>query len=238
MARGNYRTSKYEILQTFARLVAKLGYDGVSLSMIAEELSLSKGTIVHHYGTKDRMLEAVHHDYMTRRLEEAHLMLEEIEGPADQLTAFVAQLMLAQRDDREATVAFAREIARFSTLDLMKDVRQKRNEYSHLVREVIQGGMETGVFRVDNADLITLQIFGMCNWSWTWLRPDGHWPIAEITRTWTNAILSGLEMRENQGRRDPAKIIEIVENIMARGAKRDEETIAAHRGRRAKSPAA
>jgi AcrR family transcriptional regulator len=40
------RTSKYDIVNTFATRVAELGYDQVSLGMIAKELGLSKGTIV------------------------------------------------------------------------------------------------------------------------------------------------------------------------------------------------
>ena len=48
--------SKDQILRTFADMVAEHGYDNVSLSMVAGELGISKGTIVHHYGTKDRML--------------------------------------------------------------------------------------------------------------------------------------------------------------------------------------
>jgi AcrR family transcriptional regulator len=218
MVRTNLRTSKYDILDTFARLVAQLGYDEVSLRMVAEELNLSKGTIVHHYGTKDRILEAVHNDYMTRRLREAHEILDRISDPADQLTAFVAQLLLAQRDDRPATVAFAREIARVSTLELMKDVRAMRNQYAQLVQQAVQRGMDAGVFRRDDADLITLQIFGMCNWSWTWLRRDGQWSIAEIVDTWVGTLLSGLNLRADGGAPDRAPIVEMVEQIMASSA--------------------
>ena len=38
-------SSKPEILRVFARHVADLGYDEVSLRMVAEELGISKGTI-------------------------------------------------------------------------------------------------------------------------------------------------------------------------------------------------
>ena len=115
-------------------MVADVGYDEVSLRLVAEELGLSKGTIVHHFGSKDRLLEELRREYMTCRLKESRAILTEFDGPRDQLTAFVAQLVLAQRDDRAATVAFAREITRFATLDLMSEVRSMRNEYSRLLR--------------------------------------------------------------------------------------------------------
>ena len=132
-------SSKPDILRVFARHVADLGYDEVSLRMVAEELGISKGTIVHHYSSKDRLLEAVHSEYMRRRLAEAHMILEQIEGPAEQVVALISQLLIAQRDDRAATVAFAREFVRFSSLKVMHDVRRYArrvySDYSERYRE-------------------------------------------------------------------------------------------------------
>ena len=42
--------------------------------------------------------------------------------------------MLAEHHDRSATVAFAREIMRFASEDVMSDVRRMRHEYSDLMR--------------------------------------------------------------------------------------------------------
>jgi TetR/AcrR family transcriptional regulator, cholesterol catabolism regulator len=62
------RNRKDDILRCFAELVAERGYDAVSLRDVAETLEISKGTILHHFRSKDRMLEQVHADYMRRRL--------------------------------------------------------------------------------------------------------------------------------------------------------------------------
>ena len=53
-----------EILDAFVRYVAERGYERTNLGDIADELGMSKGTIVHHFGTKVQML---------RELEETHL---------------------------------------------------------------------------------------------------------------------------------------------------------------------
>jgi AcrR family transcriptional regulator len=204
-------TSKPNILRVFARHVADLGYDEVSLRMVAEELGISKGTIVHHYGSKDRLLEAVHNDYMHRRLAEARLILEQIDGPAEQMIAFVAQLLIAQRDDRAATVAFAREFVRFSSLKVMHDIRRMRAEYTAIIRGIIASGISQGVFRAGDPDLVTLQIFGMCNWTWTWMRPDVPWSVLEIVDSWTGVLLSGLMAEEARSR--PVDVEAIVDSV-------------------------
>ena len=48
------------ILECFVRHVAERGYDGTNLGDIASELKISKGTIVHHFTSKDRMLAEAH----------------------------------------------------------------------------------------------------------------------------------------------------------------------------------
>jgi AcrR family transcriptional regulator len=207
--------SKERILRTFAEMVAEHGYDTVSLSMVAGHLGISKGTIVHHYGTKDRMLEAIHHEYMTRRMAEAKEIAARFDDPAQLLTAFIAQLLITERDDRAATVAFAREIARFSQLDLMRDVRRMRATYAQLVNDAIDRGMKQGLFRQDDSELVTLQVFGMCNWSWTWMRPDIRWQVKEIASTWITTLLLGLLAQPEELGFDIDEIVTTVEQIVA-----------------------
>ena len=59
------------ILELFIRSVAERGYDGTNIGDLAAALEISKGTIVHHFTSKDRMLAESHEDYMRRRLAEA-----------------------------------------------------------------------------------------------------------------------------------------------------------------------
>ena len=186
------KNRKAEIVRCFGELVAEHGYDNVSLRDVAEQLDMSKGTILHHFRSKDRLLERVHADYMERRLAEAHTMLARLESAPEQLAGLIYQLMCAEHDDRSATVAFAREIMRFASEEVMSDVRRMRDEYSDLVNAVVQRGMDEGQFVQADAAIVTLQIFGMCNWSWTWYRPNGSWSAEDIARTFTKVILGGL----------------------------------------------
>jgi TetR/AcrR family transcriptional regulator, cholesterol catabolism regulator len=186
------KNRRADIIRCFGDMVAERGYDNVSLRDVAEALDMSKGTILHHFGSKDRLLEHVHASYMERRLEEAHSLLEQFDSPRDQLAALIYQLMLAEHHDRSSTVAFAREIVRFASEDIMSDVRRMRDEYSGLLRGVVKRGMDEGVFAKANPAIVTLQIFGMCNWSWTWYRPDGSWSPEDIADTFVRVIFNGL----------------------------------------------
>jgi TetR/AcrR family transcriptional regulator, cholesterol catabolism regulator len=207
------RSRKDEIVRCFGEMVAERGYDSVSLRDVAEALDMSKGTILHHFGSKDRLLEHVHADYMERRLDEAHLLLERLGSPADQLAGLIYQLMLAEHHDRASTVAFAREIVRFASDEIMRDVRRMREEYTALLRGVVQRGMDSGQFAPEDPAIVTLQIFGMCNWSWTWYRTDGRLGAEDIAHTFTRVVLNGLAPRKRRLEPSP-KVAAVVRETM------------------------
>lgn len=186
---------KDEILELFTRYVAERGYDGTNFGDLADELGVSKGTIVHHFGTKERMLEEQHAQFMRRRLAEAKVILESFERPPEQLAALIHLFVLCHRDDRAPTVAFARELVRFSSNAVMQGVVARREEFVALVRGVVQRGMDAGDFRPGDAALAALQIIGSCSWAWTWFKPDGRCSAEEVAASFTDVFLSGLLSR-------------------------------------------
>ncbi|WP_432973812.1 TetR/AcrR family transcriptional regulator [Dactylosporangium sp. CA-233914] len=208
-------TSKGDILRTFAASVARVGYDEASFREVAEELGISKGTIVHHYGTKERLFEAVQRAYMERRLWEAEQILAAGGGAEAQLTGIIAQLLVAQQDDRDATLAFAREITRFGSMDVMRDVREMRARYAAMLEGVLRDGMNEGVFVEHDPALVAFQVFGMCNWVWTWWRPGHRWSIADVVRTWMTTLLSGLEVHPGNHGLDVDAIVAHVGDTIA-----------------------
>src|SRR2546430_17561461 len=88
------------LLDSFTRHIAEIGYDGVNFGMVANELGVSKGTIVHHFGTKERILAALHESYMTRRNAELDYLLDALGDPAEQLAAALHAFMIYHPDDR------------------------------------------------------------------------------------------------------------------------------------------
>jgi hypothetical protein len=74
----------------------------------------------------------------------------------------------------------------------MADVRTMRDEYSGLLRDALKRGMDAGQFAPADPAIVALQIFGMCNWSWTWYRPDGAWSADDIAETFTTVLFRGL----------------------------------------------
>jgi AcrR family transcriptional regulator len=202
---------RQEILDAFTQLVAEHGYDLTSVSDIAEHLALSKGTIMYHFGSKDQMLRELCLDFMRRRLAELELIVEHVPRNDERLAALVVSLMTCFRDERAASVAFAREFMRFSTDPVMEDVRDLRRRYLDGIRELLDRGMADGSFRQTDGKIVALQIIGMCHWTWTWYRPSGDLSMEEIGATFVDVITAGL--LADSGRKPqtqlPAAIVEL-----------------------------
>lgn len=218
-----------EIVDTFTRMVAEHGYDAVAIRDLAEDLGMSKGTVLHHFGSKDRLLEEVHSTYMRRRLDEIAIILAKLEGPEQRLKGMVFQNLIAMQQDADATRAFAREIVRFAREDLMNDVRAMRREYFDTLRGILAEGMEQGAFRQADTTILALQMFGMMNWTWTWFDPEGKTSVESIARTFLDTVLHGIEAGRAPAD-DDAALIELVRGAIAEVAAREAENAAPARG--------
>ncbi|MFG1925020.1 TetR/AcrR family transcriptional regulator [Cryptosporangium sp. NPDC048952] len=185
-------SSRDAILRVFAEHVAARGYADTSLGDVASELGLSKGTIVHHFRSKEAMLGELHVAYFGRRFAEASYIGAELDDPVERLIAMIYALLAAHRDDRAASLACLRELVRYFDGELNEFVRTQRNAYTEILVGILRDGAEQGVLHTTDPTMSALQIFGMCNYAWTWYRPDGPQSVEEIAARFARDILGGL----------------------------------------------
>ena len=80
------KTTKEEILLVSLRLFAERGYDAVSISMIAEEIGITKGALYRHFVSKqeiyDKILEKMT-ELDAERAQEDNVTVETKEAQAD-----------------------------------------------------------------------------------------------------------------------------------------------------------
>jgi TetR/AcrR family transcriptional regulator, cholesterol catabolism regulator len=197
--RGARASSRDAILREFAEQVADRGYAETSISDVATALHLSKGTIVHHFGSKEHLLGEVHVAYFTRRFAEADFIRAELSDPMSRLVSMVYALLAAHRDDRAASLTCLREFVRYLESDVLATyVREQRERYMGLVVETINDGVDQGVFHTSDPVLASLQLFGMCNYAWTWYRPDGRRSVEDIARVFAEDLLGGLATKRDE----------------------------------------
>jgi AcrR family transcriptional regulator len=208
-------SSRDAILAAFSTMVADRGYAEASLADVAAAVRVSKGTIVHHFGTKDRMLAELQERYMQSQLADLRRIEDEFDDPLGQLVGVVYALLATHENDTAAARGFMREFSHFASSVEMRDVRLMRREFQARVGGIIEHGMEVGAFRRADVQLVTLQVFGMCNHAWTWYRTDGRATVHQIATTFLTVLLGGLVDHESDDVPTPAELTVLIDRAAA-----------------------
>ena len=106
MTRNRPSGSRQQILHTAARLFNEKGYDATSMSDVADALNFSKGTLYHHFRSKDEILFHILSHAMDITEERVIDRVREIRDPEQRLRALIGlhiEVVLSP-GDREITV--------------------------------------------------------------------------------------------------------------------------------------
>lgn len=200
MARGKSPTFELQrgaILQEAARLFADKGFHNASMAELAKACGVSKPLLYHYYRDKEHILFDIADSYM------------------DQLLAIVAGV---EAQDLEAEPHLAGLVMRF-----MEEYEHSQSQHVVLVQDVkfLQAAQEEWVvgkqrkvvaafaeaiervepgLKVRNlAKPVAMILFGMINWTFTWLRADGHFTYADMAPVVTAILLNGVRglLRDN-----------------------------------------
>ncbi|KAA9164398.1 TetR/AcrR family transcriptional regulator [Amycolatopsis acidicola] len=184
--------TRQQIIDRFSELVADHGFEEASVSMLASSLGISKGTVVHHFPSKNLILCEAHLQYMDRRVREMYRILEHVQVPEHQLAAMMYCIIRAHRDDRPGTISFLREQSRFPFGGDVANLRTLRNEFTSIMTGILRRGQLSGAFAFEQVTLTAMQIFGQCNYVWTWFRLDEAATVEEVSAEFAANILRGV----------------------------------------------
>jgi AcrR family transcriptional regulator len=190
--RRNGPETRQQIIDRFSELVAVHGFEEASVSMLATSLGISKGTVVHHFPSKNLILVEAHLQYMDRRVREMYRILDRIPDSEHQLAAMMYCIVRAHRDDRPGTISFLREQSRFPFGGDVATLRTLRNEYTSIMTGILRRGKLSGTFGFSDVTLTAMQIFGMCNYVWTWYRTDEAATVEDVSAEFAANTIRGL----------------------------------------------
>lgn len=153
---------------------------------------MSKGTIVHHFGTKAQMLRELEEANLTRQVEAVRLIWDRLGSPQERIAGIIYAAVLMQVLERDATIASRREVVQLSDDPAMREIRKLRHELEERVLEQMRVGIKTGVFRSVDVELAALQLWGSVQSLWVWFNPDGPRTPEEVGAAFVDMFLGGL----------------------------------------------
>ena len=167
-----FDAQRADILTAAARLFAQQGFSATSMNQVAEACGVAKPTLYHYFQDKQALLAQICDSHVHALL----ALVEEVKAqqlePGTQLRALIERFTRAyagaqaQHQVLTSEIKFLAETERERLLDVERRVVDEFAIALALVRPELR-----------DAKLhkpLTMLLFGMINWTFTWLRPDGE----------------------------------------------------------------
>ncbi len=176
---SGYDGQREQILVAAAALFAQQGYTATTMNQVAAACAVSKATLYHYVRDKHELLAQISAGHVARL---QHLVAEvsaQRLPPAEHLRALIERFT--------AAYASAQNEHRVLTEDVRFLADEERQGVEGGQRRVVAAFAEAILaLRPDLAELgkpLTMLLFGMINWTFTWMRPGGalnHQALAPI----------------------------------------------------------
>jgi AcrR family transcriptional regulator len=173
---ANHQLQRDQILDTAAACFAQTTYPATSMTDIARTLGASKAKLYHYYESKEALLFDLLDRYTQQLLgligqteasaqrkglddkaalhELIHNFLREYEHSATRHKALLNDTQFLGAEQREIILDRQRDVVSATARFLRRAYPQRLN--------------------ADNQAALTMMVFGMINWTFTWLRPGGR----------------------------------------------------------------
>ncbi len=141
------------LIRTTYRAISEKGAHRVSLQEIADRAGVSKGIILYHFGTKDRLMLATMEWILQRNAERIRKAIATESDPERQVLVMIEVIFRNADANRRFYLTYldlldhAARVAEFSKLSATF-----RSIVNSLYADVIHNGVSAGVFTVENVD--------------------------------------------------------------------------------------
>lgn len=190
----DHETQREQILELAAAKFAQTSYPSTSMADLAAASGTSKARLYHYYESK----EAILFDLLDRYTKRLMLIIVEVEGAsqrralserecfADLVRAFLAEYETSHSRHVALLndVKYLEEAQREIILDRQRDI------VAAFARQLAHAYPKRAT--TDNQTALTMMVFGMINWTFTWLKPGGKLGYREFAEQVVDMLEHGL----------------------------------------------
>lgn len=180
------------LVEKSAHLFKKQGYQSTTMQDIAEQLNIKKGSIYYHINSKEDLLYKIGQHSMFLLLEGANKIYRKNLDPQEKLKLMIRYHLEMITENIELFTVSLREINKTNAKSFWQEIVDLRRQYENIIRQVVQEGIDAGVFKDHDAKLIMLNFLGTVNWLIRWYNPDSRQNLENIIEVWTDIFLNGI----------------------------------------------
>jgi AcrR family transcriptional regulator len=174
MARGRspgYDDQRELILLRAAQLFAQRGYTATSMNEVAEACGMSKPALYHYYKDKYTLLVQAAEEHMGR----LEALVQEVQAqgldPEPRLRALIERFVEEYANAQHSHRVLTEDVKFLEPEDRERVLAAQRRVVAAFARTI--GELRPELMRASLDKPLTMLLFGMINWMFTWLKPDG-----------------------------------------------------------------
>ncbi len=166
-----------------AGLIARQGYEAVSMRQLAADVGVQEDAIYRYFPTKEELLFTLMDEHMRALLSCWQEAKPAVPDPVVRLTAFVRNHIRFHVERRHSTHVSNMELRSLSH-DRLSAIMKLRSAYEKELRQILRDGAEDGSFLVDDVALTTMAVIQMTTGVIVWFRPDERLSVEQVADTY------------------------------------------------------
>lgn len=187
----DFEEKQHQLLLVAAKVFATEGMEKASMAGIAKLAGVSKSLLYHYYPSKSELIYSI----ILEHLADLQAAIEEVDDPAQdprqRLEAMVAAVLLAYKgaDDAHKVQLNAGEALNAEqTAEVNRRTRAIVARFSEVIARLHPELCEEPRLLMP----VTMSLFGMLNWVYTWFKDDGAMTREDYGRMATALMLGGV----------------------------------------------
>lgn len=184
-----------QIIHAARRLIARHGYRGTSLNMIAAEVGVSKAALYHHFPDKDTLYRSLIAAGMEHLFNEVRAGMQAAgDDPRERLYAFMRASVEYYERHHDSWMSGSQLFWTAESPEHRALVLTWRDAYETLLKDVLRDGVRGGQFRADtDVSLASKFLLSSLNQLSRWYRPGGGKSAREIMDRFVDMFLHGVQ---------------------------------------------
>lgn len=189
---AGFEEQRLLILNCATALFAQRGYPGTSMSEVASASGVSKPLLYHYFQDKYTLLTCIVEERIARLQEVVAAVLDAQLPAKKNLEQLILSFVREYADAQYAHRVLIENVRFLNDLDKERILSRERQivaVFAGVIKEIRPEISEAGL-----AKPLTMLLFGMINWMFTWLKQDGKLTYEDMAPVVTEFFFGGLAM--------------------------------------------
>ncbi len=194
---ASYQERRNEIARVAANLFNQKGFQGTSISAVAEALDMDRATLYYYISNKQELFDEVVRDASEKNIAAAEAARSSDAAPLEKLRTLVVDLMNSYAANYPLLYVYIRENLTHvdaERSDWSKYMRSLNRRYEEAVIAIVQEGIDNGSIRpLASARVLAFGVIGMIGWTNRWFVPERSPESSQtIGKAYAEVIVAGL----------------------------------------------